>query len=87
MRRTRNRGQLLVIGAAFLCLFTQLQAQNGEGDGWLEKNSDSRTYSAYAEDRKVPFEEVLKKLSDAEHLTPEQMHEWFKQHGYRKFRH
>ncbi len=44
-------------------------------------------YMASAVDRKVPFEEVLKKLSDDEHMTPEQMHEWFKQHGWGKFRH
>jgi hypothetical protein len=133
-----------------LCLVAvQLHAQNGEGDGWLERNSDTRTgfvhgyiiglsrgfaqgclsyerlvpqqktyvhfadlpslkcsrqafgfskpisfyveqitrfYAVNAEDRKVPFEEVLKKLSDNEHLTPKQMHEWFKQHGYGKFR-
>jgi hypothetical protein len=47
----------------------------------------TKFYTASAEDRKVPFQEVIKKLSDEEHLTPEQMHEYFKQHGYGKFHH
>jgi hypothetical protein len=47
----------------------------------------TKFYTASAEDRKVPFEEVFLKLSDEEHLTPEQMHEYFKQHGYGKFHH
>jgi hypothetical protein len=44
-------------------------------------------YSLSPSDRQVPFGEVLKKLSDDEHMTPQQMREWFKQHGWGKFRH
>jgi hypothetical protein len=41
-------------------------------------------YTSFPADRKVPFEEVLKKLSDSENMTPQQMHEWFKEHGHGK---
>jgi len=44
-------------------------------------------YKTSAEDRKAAFDEVLKKLSDDQGMTPKQMHEWFKQHGYGKFSH
>ena len=151
MRWTHKGKELFIVGVAVLLLATlQIHAQDGEGDGWLERNSDTRTgfvhgyivglsrgfaqgclayekslpqqktyvrfadlpslrcsrqtlgfskpisfyveqitrfYTANAEDRKVPFEEVLKKLSDDEHMMPEQMHDWFKQHGYGKFTH
>ena len=41
-------------------------------------------YEFFPADRNVPFEEVLKKLSDSENMTPSQMHEWFEQHRHRK---
>ncbi|MBZ5540144.1 MAG: hypothetical protein LAN61_06440 [Acidobacteriia bacterium] len=41
-------------------------------------------YTSFPAERKVPFEDVLKKLSDSENMTPQQMHEWFKEHGYKK---
>jgi hypothetical protein len=151
MRCTHKGKELFMVGVVALFVATvQLQAQDGEGGGWLERNPDSRIgfvhgyivglsrgfaqgcvayersvpqqktyvrpadlpsvkcsrqtpsfskpisfyaeqitrfYTANAEDRKVPFEEVLKMLSDGKHMTPEQMHDWFKQHGWGKFRH
>jgi hypothetical protein len=41
-------------------------------------------YTSFPADRDVPFEEVLKKLSDSEDMTPQQMHEWFKEHRHKK---
>ena len=41
-------------------------------------------YTSFPADRKVPFEEVLKKLSDSENMTAQQIHDWFKEHGHGK---
>jgi hypothetical protein len=41
-------------------------------------------YESFPADRNVPFEEVLKKLSDSENMTPSQMHAWFEKHRHRK---
>jgi len=41
-------------------------------------------YTSFPTDRNVPFEDVLKKLSDSENMTPQQMHAWFKEHGHTK---
>ncbi|MGA2609018.1 MAG: hypothetical protein ABSH01_16370 [Terriglobia bacterium] len=41
-------------------------------------------YESFPSDRTVPFEEVLKKLSDSDNMTPQQMHKWFEEHGHRK---
>ncbi len=41
-------------------------------------------YESFPSDRTVPFEEVAKKLSDSENMTPQQMHKWFEEHGHRK---
>jgi hypothetical protein len=149
MRSTHKLRELASVGAVLLCLLSQLHAQNGEGDAWVEMNSDMQTgfvwgytiglsrgfaqgcvaygklapsqpphrladdlfhkclrqgygfsklisfyveqitefYKSSAEDRKVPIDEVLRKLSDDQSMTPKQMHEWFKQHGYGRFRH
>jgi hypothetical protein len=38
-------------------------------------------YTSFQGDRDVPFEQVLKSLSDSENMTPQQMHQWFKEHG------
>jgi hypothetical protein len=40
-------------------------------------------YTSFPADHDVPFEQVLKRLSDSESMTPQQMHEWFKEHDYR----
>ena len=39
-------------------------------------------YSSFPSDRDVPFGEVLKRLSDDEHMTPAQIHEWFKTNSH-----
>jgi hypothetical protein len=36
-------------------------------------------YSSFPSDRRIPFEKVLKALSDSENKTPEQMHEMFRE--------
>ncbi len=41
-------------------------------------------YESFPADRNVPFEEVLKKLSDSENMTPSQMHEWSEKHRHTK---
>jgi hypothetical protein len=41
-------------------------------------------YTLFPSDRAAPFEEVLKKLSDSEKMTPPQIHEWFKERGHSK---
>ena len=45
--------------------------------------TDLDFYTSFPEDHDVPFEQVLKKLSDSESMAPQQMHEWFKEHDYR----
>lgn len=151
MRSVKADRRFFISLATFLFVFIcPLRAEGGEGDGWLEMNSDTRTgfvsgytiglsrgfaqgclayekvaprdkkyyrvadlpslkcsrqgfgfsrpislyveqitefYSGHAEDRNVPFEDVLKRLSDDASMTPKQMHEWFAQHGYGKFHH
>jgi len=37
-------------------------------------------YASFPSDRTVPFETVVKKLSDSESMTTQQMHEFFKSH-------
>jgi len=39
-------------------------------------------YSAFPEDRDVPIGEVLKKLSDSENMTPQEIHLWYEQHSH-----
>jgi hypothetical protein len=38
-------------------------------------------YTLFPGERDVPFEQVLKSLSDSENMTPQQIHQWFKGHG------
>ena len=38
-------------------------------------------YESFPSDRAIPFEEVLKRLSDSELMTPKQIHDWFERHA------
>jgi hypothetical protein len=155
MNRARDR--LAALCGTFVSVFLVLpvlctlaasaQTQNGEGDGWMNWNSDTRLgfvwgytiglnrgfgqgcgayykvalpgkahnlrddplskciskgpgfskppafyenritdfYTSFPEDRDVPFEQVLRWLSDSENISVQQMHERTKEHGHTKW--